>query len=277
MGDTIQEPIPWWSYTGRLPGAGPDRRSRLPPPPHEADVQSSDPFRFQERSHSQGPGPRSSQPETHVPTSSSESKPLVAVIFSKDRPLQLDAALASLLLRCKDPERMDVNVLYATSSAYQEGLYKQLSLEYPGINFCRQQQFRQDVLDLVGKAAFVAFVVDDALFVREFSVQTVIEELEASDGAIGFSLRLGRNTTYCYPVDAQQELPEFATARPGVLAFHWPGASHDFGYPFDLSSSVYRTADIEPLLRRIRFTTPNLMEGRLAAGAASSGARRPVL
>jgi glycosyltransferase involved in cell wall biosynthesis len=215
--------------------------------------------------------------ESDVPTSSSESKPLVAVVFSKDRPLQLDATLASLLLRCVDPERMEITVLYTTSSAYQEGLYRQLALEYPGVTFRRERHFRADILALVAGAGFVAFVVDDALFVRDFSVGTVIEELQSDASAIGFSLRLGTNTTYCYPVDAQQDLPEFMAVRPGVLAYRWPGASYDFGYPFDLSSSVYRTADIEPLLRRIPFTNPNLMEGRLAAGAPASGPRQPVL
>jgi hypothetical protein len=215
--------------------------------------------------------------ETDLPTSSTESKPLVAVVFSKDRPLQLDAALASLFLRCTDPERMEINVLYTTSSAYQEGLYRQLSLEYPGVVFQRERHFREDVLALVARARYVAFVVDDALFVREFSVGTVIEQLGEIDAAIGFSLRLGTNTTYCYPMDSQQALPESTTVRPGVLAYRWPGASHDFGYPFDLSSSVYRSADIEPLLRRIPFTNPNLMEGRLAEGAAASGTRQPVL
>ena len=46
-------------------------------------------------------------------------------------------------------------------------------------------------------------------------------------------------------------MPGFAATRPGVLAYRWPGASKDFGYPFDLSSSVYRTADIEPILRHL--------------------------
>jgi hypothetical protein len=212
-----------------------------------------------------------------VPNTSSETKQVVAVVFSKDRPLQLDAALASLLLRCTDPQRMEINVLYTTSSAYQEGLYRQLSLEYPGIVFRRERHFREDVLALVAGARYVAFVVDDALFVRAFSLRSVIEELEANDSAIGFSLRLGTNTTYCYPVDAEQDLPEFTAVRPGVLAHRWPGARHDFGYPFDLSSSVYRSADIEPLLRHIPFTNPNLMEGRLAERAAASGPRQPVL
>ncbi|HEX7498556.1 MAG TPA: glycosyltransferase family A protein [Candidatus Limnocylindrales bacterium] len=212
-----------------------------------------------------------------MPTSSTESKPLAAVVFSKDRPLQLDAALASLFLRCTDPERMEVTVLYTTSSAYQEGLYAGLSLEYPSVTFRRERHFRADVLELVAGTEFVAFVVDDALFVREFSLGTVIEELSSNDAAIGFSLRLGTNTTYCYPMDSPQELPDFITVRPGVLAHRWPGASHDFGYPFDLSSSVYRSADIESLLRRIPFTNPNLMEGRLAAGARASGPAHPVL
>ncbi|HEX7611477.1 MAG TPA: hypothetical protein VF371_01795, partial [Candidatus Limnocylindrales bacterium] len=119
--------------------------------------------------------------ETDVPTSSSESKPLVAVVFSKDRPLQLEATLASLILRCKDPERMVVNVLYTTSSAYQEGLYGQLRLEYPEVVFRRERRFRGDVLALAAGAPFVAFVVDDALFIREFSVGTVIEELASND------------------------------------------------------------------------------------------------
>jgi glycosyltransferase involved in cell wall biosynthesis len=115
------------------------------------------------------------------------------------------------------------------------------------------------------------------MFVRGFSLQTVIEELESDDLAIGFSLRLGSNTSYCYTLNVEQDLPGFTTKRPGILAYRWPGASYDFGYPFDLSSSVYRSADIEPLLRRMSFNDPNTLEASLAAGAARSGQRRPGL
>jgi hypothetical protein len=212
-----------------------------------------------------------------APSRSIEAAPLAAVIFSKDRPLQLEATLASLLLRCADSERVAVSVLYKTSSAHQESLYQRLRLDYPRVAFRKERRFRDDVLALLAAAEFVAFVVDDALFVRDFSFQTTIEELRSEELAIGFSLRLGTNTTYCYPLDAQQDLPEFAPRRPGVLAHRWPGASHDFGYPFDLSSSVYRTADMEPLLRRLRFENPNTLESRLAATAPSLATERPLL
>jgi glycosyltransferase involved in cell wall biosynthesis len=212
-----------------------------------------------------------------VPNRSIETEPLAAVIFSKDRPLQLEATLASLFLRCADSERVAVSVLYKTSSARQERLYQQLRLDYPVVAFRRERRFRDDLLALLAQAEFVAFVVDDALFIRDFSFQTAIEELRSEDLAIGFSLRLGTNTVYCYPLDAQQDLPEFTLRRPGVLAYRWPGASHDFGYPFDLSSSVYRTADIAPLLRRLRFENPNTLEARLAAAAPSLATERPLL
>ncbi len=212
-----------------------------------------------------------------MPNTSTESKLLGAIVFSKDRPLQLDSTLASLLLRCNNDEQMQIKVLYTTSSAYQEGLYKQLSLQYPVVIFRRERRFRQDLLALVAQSPFVVFVVDDALFVRDFSVQTVIDELRSDDMAIGFSLRLGTNTTYCYTLDTQQDLPEFTAKRSGVLTYRWPGASHDFGYPLELSSSVYRTADIEPLLRRLSFNNPNTLEARMAASAPTLAPKRPVL
>ncbi len=212
-----------------------------------------------------------------MPSTSPDGRALGTIIFSKDRALQLEATLASLMAQCTDPDRMQVSVLYTTSSPYQEGLYRQLGGDYEGVRFLRERRFRNDVLALASQHEFVAFVVDDTLFVRRFSVQTVIEELESDATAIAFSLRLGTNTTYCYPLDSPQDLPEFTTKRPGVLAYRWPGTSNDFGYPFDLSSSVYRTADIRPILQRLRFANPNTMEGQLAAVAAAAAPEHPTL
>lgn len=212
-----------------------------------------------------------------MPRTSIEFERLAAVVFSKDRPLQLDATLASLFRHCSDPDRMRVEVLYTTSSAHGEGLYRRLRLEYPGVAFLRERRFRQDLLTLVARTRFVAFIVDDALFVRGFSVEAITEELGPDDPAIGFSLRLGTNTTYCYPLDAAQNLPDFTSRRPGILAYRWPDASHDFGYPLELSSSVYRTADIEPLLRRLKFGNPNTLEAAMAATASTFAAKRPML
>jgi glycosyltransferase involved in cell wall biosynthesis len=199
------------------------------------------------------------------------------VVFSKDRPLQLGATLSSLVRHCVDHETLQVHVLYATSSAYQEGLYWELRLEHPGVAFHREERFKRDLETLVAGAEFVCFLVDDAVFVRDFSMAAVVDTLKSDDHAIGFSLRLGANTTYCYTIDSEQQLPAFEAKSSGIVAYTWPGASYDFGYPLELSSSIYRAADIRPLLSRTRFVNPNTLEAELAARAASLAARQPRL
>ena len=187
-------------------------------------------------------------------------KPLLGILFSKDRPLQLDAALRSLRLHCRDAGEASLKVLYAASDADQESLYEQLAREHPTVGFVREQDFKPDLLRLLGPAELVLFLVDDTLFVRDFALGDIREVLEADPSVLGFSLRLGRNTTYCYSFDKPQALPPFTSARPGVVQYAWADAQWDFGYPLEISSSVYRTRDVLPLIRELKFTNPNTLE-----------------
>lgn len=208
---------------------------------------------------------------------SAANQPSIAVVFSKDRPLQLDATLASLAKHCTDLNHYRVVVLYKTSSSYFEGLYHELRAAYPEITFRREHRFKADLRNIVVDTRCVGFIVDDTLFVRDFSFEAATRTLENDDRTIGFSLRLGTNTTYCYPMDASQELPDFTPKQSGIVSFWWPGSSHDFGYPLELSSSIYRTEDLERLLQRLPYTNPNTLESQLAANAATFATRRPVL
>ena len=55
----------------------------------------------------------------------------------------------------------------------------------------------------------VLFLVDDALFVRPFRLEVAAQALDSNADALGFSLRLGRNTSNCYVLGRAQALPEF--------------------------------------------------------------------
>ncbi|MES2209897.1 MAG: glycosyltransferase family A protein [Chloroflexota bacterium] len=199
------------------------------------------------------------------------------LVFSKDRPLQLDAGLTSLTLHCPASELGEIVVLYAASTRYFEGLYAELAATHPTVTFRRERRFKDDVVAVASGFQFIAFVVDDTVFVRDFSMAAVIGELAADQQALGFSLRLGTNTTYCYPLDAPQPLPAFEPRGSGVLAFDWSGASYDFGYPVELSSSVYRTVDLLPLLKSLPYRNPNTLEAELAARARLFAASHPGL
>jgi glycosyltransferase involved in cell wall biosynthesis len=204
----------------------------------------------------------------------------IVLIFSKDRALQLDAALRSLLLHCKDADSTLLLVLFTASTPVHAAQYSQLAEEYqlyPFLQFVRERDFRSDVLALLAPYDYVLFVVDDNMFVRDFRLSGVIESLQKNRDALGFSLRLGENTTYCYPVDQEQRLPEFQAARQGILTWNWTTAELDFGYPLEVSSSVYRTDDIMPFLSMLSFNNPNTLEERMSSHNSAFRNEKPFL
>jgi hypothetical protein len=241
-----------------------------------------------------------------------ELSSLAGLIFSRDRALQLDAALRSFLSHCEAGGQLSLSVLYRTTSPLHARQYAELAEAYHSythIQFQEQSHFRQDVLTFLADHAdlrlgtglyrrlarlhwrlgflgawllrfdqprYVLFLVDDTLFVRDFSLADPINALEGYPQALGFSLRLGRNTTCCYTRDCSQSLPEFTPLSRGVLTYAWQRAELDFAYPLEVSSSIYRIADLLPLLNRQRFRNPNQLESRLAENVGRF-AGRPFL
>ena len=116
----------------------------------------------------------------------------------------------------------------------------------------------------VAGTSYILFLVDDNIFVRDFSISEVTQALGSVPEALGFSLRLGKNTTYCYSRGAYQRLPSFSQLADRVLGYAWLDADFDFGYPLEVSSSVYRARKIGSLIATLRFHQPNKLEGRLA-------------
>jgi|GEM_PF-354495 len=184
----------------------------------------------------------------------------VILVFSKDRAMQLDATLASLTRHCLDLADADCKVLYTTTSADHERQYAGLQHVYPAMVLAKETDFYADLLNSLGAYRNVLFLVDDNLFVRDFFLAEAVEFLNSNEDALGFSLRLGKNIRYCYPVSAPQRQPEFQSVQPGVLKFRWLGAEHDFGYPLELSSSIFRVSDVLPILLKTAVRNPNYAE-----------------
>ncbi len=202
---------------------------------------------------------------------------VACVVFSKDRPLQLDALLRSLENNCEDSGEIRVTTLYVASVAYYAGLYRQVMLDHPSVEFRRETDFRSDVVDSIGQGPYVLFLVDDSLFVSSFHLRDALNLLERDPGCLGFSLRLGRNTTYCYAQDKPQHVPSFDDTAAPLLVYSWPGTDCDFEYPLELSSSIYRSSDLLPLLKSLDYRNPNTLEAALADRARDLAARLPRL
>jgi hypothetical protein len=205
-----------------------------------------------------------------------------ALAFSRDRPMQLDALLRSLSMH--STEELGVDVLCKFTSKRTLDAYT-VALNQPHcarVNFHAEQDFEADVRRLLARAGEHAlFLVDDTVFVRRWEPSLCATAMTRGPGAIGVSLRLGDNATYCYPHARAQPIPDRGPLPDdigtGLWAHHWPGADGDFGYPLELSSSVYRTADILAALEGVSFTNPNTLEATLAARAPMFASARPWL
>ena len=191
----------------------------------------------------------------------------LVLIFSRDRALQLDATLRSFLLHCRDAQAAHIRVLYTTTSPLHSKQYDELIGEYGKyscIRFIREQHFRSNVLTILPPFEHVLFLVDDNIFVRSFSLQHCVDGLTQHSDALACSLRLGRNTSYCYSFHSPQDLPQFSIINSQLSKYSWPDAQHDFGYPLEVSSSLYRVNDVYELISRLSFCNPNTLEGQLA-------------
>jgi glycosyltransferase involved in cell wall biosynthesis/SAM-dependent methyltransferase len=204
-------------------------------------------------------------------------KNITALIFSRDRATQLQAAIESFVLHCRDNDVADIVVLFKASSAVHRGEYDELKRKFPAVTFVEETNFRQQVLSVVERCKYVLFLVDDNIFVKPFSLRDVIAALDSEKNAIGFSLRLGKNTSYCYMLGFQQKLPAFECVREGILRYYWPGAEHDFGYPLEVSSSVYRSDEILHLLSQVEFSNPNTLESGVNLNKSIFVSTAPVL
>jgi hypothetical protein len=226
---------------------------------------------------------------------------VLTVIFSKDRPLQLQATLASFALQCQEAVRTPIAVLYCASSDDFAAGYAQLREEFLGrlaITWVEERDFKKDLVGLLQGGLSpsrrqrllqrlllaprepshdnLLFLVDDNIFVRSFSLEAICQALQQEPQVIGFSLRVGRNTTRCYSMDIPQPLPDFRAATHG-LRFRWMGQVGDFGYPLEVSSSVYRSADLIGMLRSLPYTNPNRLEQVLSASARLFSVTKPDL
>ena len=205
---------------------------------------------------------------------------LLVIGFSKDRPMQLDAMLRSFMLHCLDFHRLSVRIIVKASNKLYGQAYQSLEKQYSSfanITLIPETDFRQQVLHLLKSDEYVLWLVDDNIFIQSFKLTDCQKLLKINQDALGYSLRLGQNTTYCYPLDKQQAIPDFCNISETHLKYKWKTAEYDFGYPLEVSSSLYRTRDLLPLLESIDFSNPNSLEGEMAIRAVNFSTTYPYL
>ncbi len=181
---------------------------------------------------------------------------LRCVVFSRDRAMQLDAFLRSVYLYvpCLFDELV---VLYRPTSDHHAASYDELRRTWPRVCWAEESSFKADLLGALGQEQRLVFHTDDDVYFRD------VERFELRDDEVGFTLRLGLNTTYCYPLDVAEELCDPVIAADRV-AWDWRRQKQGaYRYPLALNGHVFRGDEAKSWLERGDYATPNELEASL--------------
>ncbi len=187
-----------------------------------------------------------------------------AIVFSRDRAAQLDLLLQSLAHNAPDLFKRIVILFTHSSSSFRRGYQICMDEHDHKVLFIKERDFRRQVLELVGRAdKHVAFLCDDDILYRWMAEPTLPETfLSLRSDVLCVSLRLGKNTKMCYPLNRAQAQPRF-THRTGLETFKWAGADGDWGYPGSLDGHVFRKDQLRYLLSEGNWDSPNTLEDHL--------------
>lgn len=237
------------------------------------------------------------------------SSSIIIIIFSYNRALQLDGVLQSFNLHCLDANLYKIKVLYKTSDEKFEQQYKKLSFEYSNnVEFIRESKFKENLVNIILHSyfndslgykvnvniiismsrylinykknfnnKFVLFLVDDTLFIKDFYLQDLIKDLECNNDSLGYSLRLGSNTRYCYTLNSNQKIPNFVDFSSNSYKYNWVNSEFDFAYPLEVSSSIYRVSDIMLIFLINSYKNPNSFEAEIAKSTSKFKTTKPFL
>lgn len=172
-------------------------------------------------------------------------KPVANIVFTKNRPLQLDAYLRSLY-RFFPSDQIQTHIVYKAERFESE--YEQLFRKFPDSSVIRERDFHADVMGILDgtESRYVLFGVDDTVFFDSVSFE-VIEEAFArqSEDIFGFTLRFSPDSL----AKTGDEIGGVTIANEPVCRLNWKdGQTAHTRYPFELGCTFYRTDLVRQIL-----------------------------
>jgi hypothetical protein len=191
------------------------------------------------------------------------------LIFSKDRPLQLDGLLRSIRKHYTVLPKITVLLKREKGDKYDEAYYS-LSLQ-EDVKFVFETDFEQNVRDWLSNidTDYFCFSCDDVLINREVNMEGINTLLTNNPAIFSYSIRLGEGITYCQPSKQKMEFDLSMNAEQDIIVFdpHTFPHSWDWGYPFEVTGTIYHSSFGKFLLSLPQgvFKHPNIMEGPISA------------
>jgi hypothetical protein len=186
------------------------------------------------------------------------------VIYSKDRPCQLDLLLKSIDLKFKN--KNNVFVLYDWSDLEYKKSYDLISKkEYDfNLNFIPQtrETFYNVLKTTVEKinTEFICPLCDDDVFIRETDISNISKHV--NDNIIGIHLRFSKDLTISYHTGRIYDHPNWEEIEKPYIKWNWTSYPiiDRWGYPYQAGGLIYKTDFFLHMICNSSFYLPNSLE-----------------
>ena len=194
------------------------------------------------------------------------------IIFSKDRAMQLDLLLQSILLNF-NVEDYKLNILYKASNDEFNRGYNIIRDLYPQFSYKKEENFKEDLVSLFNDSKYTMFLTDDDIIYQSFKLNNdELHNIFMLTNANCFSLRLGLNTRHCYTQQKLNSLEDFKTHSfyhdtdliEPVISWKVGDGTNDYAYPMSVDGHIFKTEYIKNLCEFLEYSNPNLFEGFLS-------------
>lgn len=189
------------------------------------------------------------------------------IVFSKNRPLQLDLCLTSVSNNFQ--ANLLVTVIYDCDPEY-EFAYETLKSEHPHVNFWKQgKSLFRDILNRLrtSDACYTCFLTDDCFLFQKSSplCNTTLDVLFENHLISCYSLRLGENTTHREFQNRFVEQESILSIPDSCRRNHRGMVKYDrtlflyggyWNYPLSVDGHIYRSADILDFVEELCFLEP---------------------
>jgi len=176
------------------------------------------------------------------------SKQITNIVFTKNRPLQLEGYLESLY-RHFPQELLQTYIIYKPELFGEQ--YQQLFQKLPNCKVIEERDFSSDFLSVLKEVntEYMLFGVDDVVYFDSVDFDLIDETFKQFPKDIfGFSLRHGpQNAKAC---EAAQKV--FA-GNQKVYKMNWQAIKE---YPFEICATVYRTEFVKSIINNVQNNNP---------------------
>ncbi|MFC1841587.1 hypothetical protein ACFLYA_00780 [Candidatus Dependentiae bacterium] len=186
------------------------------------------------------------------------------IIFSYDRPLQLQALLESMETYVTGLGRVDI--IFRTSSSDFSLAYQEVKATFPHAHFIQQgakpkRDFKPLTIKCLKRSPhdYIIFAVDD-IIVKDFvDLSHAIAMLEETK-SYGFYLRLGYNITFNYPRQIYESLPNLTLIADNVFLWKFTEGGNTWRYPNTVDMTIYNKKTVIEDFEKMPFNNPNTLE-----------------